>query len=110
MMTAQKEISASQRAVELDSYLNPHKEVIQARQQSKYNQKLITYCSRHDYFINMLKKIDECEGSLDAFSRGFERFGFTIEAGGIRYREWAPGAIEASLIGDFSKSIVRVSF
>lgn len=54
----------------------------------------------------MLKKIEECEGSLDAFSRGYEQFGFTIEADGIRYREWAPGAIEASLIGDFSKQIL----
>lgn len=31
--------------------------------------------------------------------------GFTIDdQGGVTYREWAPGATEARLIGDFSES------
>lgn len=43
------------------------------------------------------------EGSLDSFSRGYERFGFTVTPEGcITYREWAPGAREAYLTGDFS--------
>lgn len=64
--------------------------------------------SRYDYFAKTLKEIEECEGSLEAFSRGYERFGFTIEADGVQYREWAPGVVEASLIGDFSNAAIEV--
>ncbi|KAJ4753330.1 hypothetical protein LUZ62_087735 [Rhynchospora pubera] len=42
------------------------------------------------------------EGGLDAFSRGYEKLGFTRSAEGITYREWAPGAYSASLVGDFN--------
>lgn len=34
--------------------------------------------------------------------------GFQVdEDGGVRYREWAPGAVAARLIGDFSKWLLR---
>lgn len=44
------------------------------------------------------------EGSLDQFSRGYDRFGFTKdeEDGTITYREWIPSAKEASLVGEFN--------
>lgn len=59
---------------------------------------------RYDYFVRVHDELLRTEGSLDAFSRGYERFGFTVTPeGGITYREWAPGAQEAYLIGDFSK-------
>jgi 1,4-alpha-glucan branching enzyme len=36
--------------------------------------------------------------------QGYETFGFNVkENGDILYREWAPSATEAHLIGDFSK-------
>lgn len=35
--------------------------------------------------------------------------GFQVDdQGGVRYREWAPNAVEARLIGDFSGSSVRI--
>ncbi|KAH0566028.1 1,4-alpha-glucan-branching enzyme [Trichoglossum hirsutum] len=50
-----------------------------------------------------IKKIDEEEGGLEEFSRGFKRFGLNVqENGDITYREWAPNVVEASLIGDFN--------
>lgn len=42
------------------------------------------------------------EGSLEAFAKGYERLGFTREAGATVYREWAPAAQAAALIGDFN--------
>lgn len=50
-----------------------------------------------------IKKIDETEGGLEKFSRGYERFGFTFhDDGTIVYREWAPNAEQAFLIGEFN--------
>lgn len=57
---------------------------------------------RYDHLDKILKYIDKTEGSLEQFSRGYEKFGFNLEANGIRYREWAPGVSAAFLIGDFS--------
>jgi hypothetical protein len=38
--------------------------------------------------------------------QGYEKFGFNVsETGDITYREWAPNAIEAALVGDFSTSV-----
>lgn len=53
----------------------------------------------------MKRHIEESEGSLEAFSRGYQKFGFNVQSdGSVLYREWAPGAVEAYLIGDFSKT------
>lgn len=36
--------------------------------------------------------------------QGYEKYGFIVnERGDITYREWAPSAVSAHLIGDFSK-------
>ena len=41
---------------------------------------------------------------MEKFSRGYEKFGIhALPNGDIVYREWAPHAIRAYLIGDFSK-------
>eukprot|EP00249_Psilotum_nudum_P019294 c27182_g1_i1 orf=709-3138(+) len=59
-----------------------------------------------DYRYEQYKKkrdlIDKHEGGLEAFSRGYEKMGFVKSLDGITYREWAPGAKRASLIGDFN--------
>ncbi|CAN6438715.1 unnamed protein product [Victoria cruziana] len=57
---------------------------------------------RYSHYRRMRHLIDQNEGGLDAFSRGYEKFGFNRSAEGITYREWAPGATSASLIGDFN--------
>ncbi|PQP97998.1 1 4-alpha-glucan-branching enzyme 1 chloroplastic/amyloplastic isoform X3 [Prunus yedoensis var. nudiflora] len=53
-------------------------------------------------YKRLREEIDKYEGGLEVFSRGYEKFGFTRSAEGITYREWAPGAKSASLIGDFN--------
>ncbi|XP_061370951.1 1,4-alpha-glucan-branching enzyme 1, chloroplastic/amyloplastic-like isoform X2 [Gastrolobium bilobum] len=57
---------------------------------------------RYGQYKKLREEIDKYEGGLDAFSRGYEKFGFTRSATGITYREWAPGARSAALIGDFN--------
>ncbi|XP_068661481.1 1,4-alpha-glucan-branching enzyme 2-2, chloroplastic/amyloplastic-like [Aristolochia californica] len=57
---------------------------------------------RYNQYRKMRELIDKYEGSLDAFSRGYEKYGFIRSENGITYREWAPGAKSASLIGDFN--------
>nr|QYS25850.1 starch branching enzyme [Fritillaria thunbergii] len=76
-----------QKIYEIDPFLKPHR-------------------AHLDYRYGQYKKIrgliDKHEGGLDTFSRGYEKFGFNRSADGITYREWAPGAKSASLIGDFN--------
>lgn len=48
--------------------------------------------------------IDKHEGGLAKFSEGYKTMGFQVDdQGGVRYREWAPNATAARLIGDFSE-------
>lgn len=46
--------------------------------------------------------ITESEGGLDAFSKSYERYGLHRTADGVKYVEWAPGAKEMYLFGDFN--------
>ncbi|XP_078433925.1 starch branching enzyme 2.1 isoform X1 [Wolffia australiana] len=57
---------------------------------------------RYSHYRRIREEINTHEGGLDAFSRGYEKFGFVRSEGGITYREWAPGAKWAALIGDFN--------
>ncbi|THH30686.1 hypothetical protein EUX98_g3499 [Antrodiella citrinella] len=58
---------------------------------------------RHDLFRKWKDTIHEVEGGYDKFSRGYEKFGFIIQADkSVLYREWAPNAKEAVLIGEFN--------
>ncbi|XP_047339190.1 1,4-alpha-glucan-branching enzyme 2-2, chloroplastic/amyloplastic-like [Impatiens glandulifera] len=57
---------------------------------------------RYKQYKKLRENIDKYEGGLDAFSRGYEKFGFNRSDTGITYREWAPGAKSAALIGDFN--------
>ncbi|KIY96654.1 1,4-alpha-glucan branching enzyme, partial [Monoraphidium neglectum] len=40
--------------------------------------------------------------SIADFAKGYEQLGFTRQGGATVYREWAPAATAAALIGDFS--------
>ncbi|XP_062117534.1 1,4-alpha-glucan-branching enzyme 2-2, chloroplastic/amyloplastic-like [Humulus lupulus] len=78
---------AGQKIYEIDPMLNGY------RQHLEY---------RFEQYKKLREDIDKYEGGLEVFSRGFEKFGFQCSATGITYREWAPGAKSASLIGDFN--------
>ncbi|CAI9783300.1 unnamed protein product [Fraxinus pennsylvanica] len=76
-----------QRIYEIDSLLTNHRDHLDYR---------------YGHYKKMREAIDKYEGGLEMFSRGYEKFGFTRSATGITYREWAPGAKWATLIGDFN--------
>ncbi|XP_074580303.1 1,4-alpha-glucan-branching enzyme 2-2, chloroplastic/amyloplastic-like isoform X2 [Curcuma longa] len=57
---------------------------------------------RYSHYKKLREMIDHHEGGLDKFSCGYEKFGFQRSNNGITYREWAPGAKWATLIGDFN--------
>ena len=67
---------------------------------------LETYREHLDYRIDQynrtLTAIEMHEGSLEEFALGYRKFGFSREDGATVYREWAPGAVGAQLIGDFN--------
>ena len=74
--------------VQLDPWLEPFTDALR---------------SRYSHAQKWIKTINDTEGGLDKFSRGFEKFGFVAhENGDITYREWAPNALRAYVIGDFS--------
>lgn len=74
--------------VQLDPWLGPFKDALR---------------SRYSHAQKWIKTINDTEGSLEKFSRGTEKFGFVVhENGDVTYREWAPNALRAYLIGDFS--------
>lgn len=75
--------------IKLDPWLEPFKDALR---------------SRYSYAQKWIKTIDETEGGLETFSRGTEKFGFVVhDNGDITYREWAPNALRAYLIGDFNE-------
>lgn len=57
---------------------------------------------RYSQFLKMKRAIDDAEGGIEQFSRGYEKMGFTRDDGAIVYREWAPAAQAAQLVGDFN--------
>jgi 1,4-alpha-glucan branching enzyme len=74
--------------LQLDGYLRPNIPAI---------------ATRYRQMKDWQAKIDATEGGLEKFSRGYERFGLNLGKNNeVVYREWAPNAVKASLIGDFS--------
>ncbi|XP_010935254.1 1,4-alpha-glucan-branching enzyme, chloroplastic/amyloplastic [Elaeis guineensis] len=57
---------------------------------------------RSKRYVEQKSLIEKYEGSLEEFTQGYLKFGFNREQDGIVYREWAPAAEEAQLIGDFN--------
>lgn len=63
---------------------------------------------RNDLYQSWVDRINADEKGFDHFSRGYEHFGFhVLKNGDVTYKEWAPNAVTASLIGDFSPSFPR---
>lgn len=51
-----------------------------------------------------IKRIDEADGGLDSFSKAYKYYGIHIQAdNSVIAREWAPGAQQLYLTGDFSE-------
>ena len=75
--------------LEIDGYLKPNVPAI---------------AHRYGVFKNRKDAIDQFEGGYNEFTKGYDKFGFKVGSdGNVMYKEWAPNAKEAYLIGDFSK-------
>lgn len=59
---------------------------------------------RYSIAQDWIKRLDQDEKGLLNFSEGYNYYGFQIDekTKSITYREWAPNAIAASLVGDFN--------
>ena len=70
-----------------DSLLNNYKEDIELRM---------------DNFVGKLDELTDGSGNLADFANGHHFFGLHKTADGVVYREWAPGADELHVFGDFN--------
>lgn len=58
---------------------------------------------RYERFLALKNDIEKHEGSLQAFGSAYkDKLGLIKTDQGVYYREWAPGATELYLVGDFS--------
>lgn len=57
---------------------------------------------RYAKFQELKAAITDAEGGLDQFSQGYKNFGLQVVEDGVRYTEWAPGAAEMYVFGDFN--------
>lgn len=74
--------------LQIDPWLSPFQDVLKRR------------VSRAKDWV---KKIDETEGGLSKFTKGADIFGLNVDKdNNVVYREWAPNAQQAFLIGDFN--------
>jgi 1,4-alpha-glucan branching enzyme len=84
----------TQAVLKLDGYLEPNIPAINAR---------------YDIFRKWKDTIDQVEGGYDKFTKGYLKFGLNLGSKGeVVYREWAPNAKEAYLIGDFSERLAVI--
>ena len=61
--------------------------------------------------MKFIDGMNQFEGGLEGFSRGYEKFGLILSEEGITCREWVPAADRVYLYGDFSKfNLSFVSF
>lgn len=84
----QVEVKDIDKLLQLDAYLKPFEREIRRR---------------HGCVKGWLDKIKEVEGGLDQFSRAYSYYGLHFEPdNSVVAREWAPGAIQVYLTGDFN--------
>nr|CAG8438079.1 11684_t:CDS:10 [Entrophospora candida] len=63
---------------------------------------------RYSNYKQWIDNINNNEGGLEKFSRGYEKFGLNVLPNNtIVYREWAPSAKAASLVGEFNNWDVK---
>ncbi|KAJ1674140.1 alpha-1,4-glucan branching enzyme, partial [Spiromyces aspiralis] len=73
--------------IKTDPYLEPHRDYFK---------------NRFSMFKKWVSNIEKYEGGIAKFSSSYKSFGLHAGPDGISYREWAPGAAKASLVGDFN--------
>ncbi|XP_041467197.1 1,4-alpha-glucan-branching enzyme-like [Lytechinus variegatus] len=77
-----------EKLLELDPYLSSHQRELRRR---------------YGCFEQILASIEQNEGGLDEFTAGYKTHGLhRMEDGGVRCREWAPGAEAVYLKGEFN--------
>ncbi|KAI8329040.1 1,4-alpha-glucan-branching enzyme GBE1 [Chlamydoabsidia padenii] len=65
---------------------------------------------RYGFFDKWKRTIEQAPGGLEQFTKGYDYYGFNVDkAGTITYREWAPNAVTASLVGDFNQWDVKAN-
>ncbi|EYC02839.1 hypothetical protein Y032_0097g2965 [Ancylostoma ceylanicum] len=58
---------------------------------------------RYTVFLDYQKRIEEC-GGMERFTQGYKEFGLNVQPdNSVICHEWAPGADQLALIGDFSE-------
>ncbi|KAK9809388.1 hypothetical protein WJX73_000627 [Symbiochloris irregularis] len=57
---------------------------------------------RHEQYQRTKAAIEDAEGSLQDFAKGYTKLGFNRVDGATVYAEWAPAADRVQLIGDFN--------
>lgn len=68
------------------------------------NTAIISIGYRNGVLQEWLGKIDKLEGGMDTFSQGYKYYGLHfLPDNSVVAREWAPGARDVYLTGDFSK-------
>jgi len=66
---------------------------------------------RHNAFRHWKDIIEKHEGGYDKFTKGYLKFGLNVGPNNeVIYREWAPNAVKAFVIGEFSECIACLSW
>ncbi|TDG43303.1 hypothetical protein AWZ03_010275 [Drosophila navojoa] len=82
------EVKDIDKLLEMDGYLKPFEREIRRR---------------HGVLKDWIAKIDQCEGGLEEFSQGYKYYGLHFQPdNSVIAREWAPGARDVYLTGDFN--------
>ena len=104
-----------EKLLERDPYLRPYEREIRRRYDvvgcflTLQLAVLIISCSfllvsRYGLFEKQRSDIDEAENGMDLFTRAYETFGIHfLEDNSVYCKEWAPGARQLYLYGDFSE-------
>ncbi|KDN51339.1 glycoside hydrolase family 13 protein [Tilletiaria anomala UBC 951] len=60
--------------------------------------------SRYASYLKWVDTINRTEGGIEKFAQGYKQYGLQVDpkTQAVTYREWAAGAVQASLIGDFN--------
>uniref|UniRef100_A0A8D8U7W0 1,4-alpha-glucan branching enzyme n=1 Tax=Cacopsylla melanoneura TaxID=428564 RepID=A0A8D8U7W0_9HEMI len=85
---AQVEIPDLNKLLERDGYLNPY----------QYEMK-----RRYGLMLNFFEQFEKHEGGIDRFSTSYNKYGMHVQPdNSVRCYEWAPGAQQLYLTGDFN--------